>query len=164
MTDVIQNRGSQAPTDLDAKYRERDGSFFFTGVQALIRVPMISAGRSVEGTRMELRCPDPSANPYLAFAVMIAAGLDGVENNLELPDPVEESLYEMDAARVAQQGIRELPGSLDEAIDEMRADPVVTGALGDHVLSNFLEAKRAETEAYRIHVSQWELERYLDVY
>ena len=113
---------------------------------------------------MELRCPDPSANPYLAFAVMIAAGLDGVENNLELPDPVEESLYEMDAARVAQQGIRELPGSLDEAIDEMRADPVVTGALGDHVLSNFLEAKRAETEDYRIHVSQWELERYLDVY
>ena len=147
--------GYEAPTYLVWGRRNRS---------ALIRVPMISAGRSVEGTRMELRCPDPSANPYLAFAVMIAAGLDGVENNLELPDPVEESLYEMDAARVAQQGIRELPGSLDEAIDEMRADPVVTGALGDHVLSNFLEAKRAETEDYRIHVSQWELERYLDVY
>ena len=79
----------------------------------------------------------------------------------QLPDPVEESLYEMDAARVAQQGIRELPGSLEEAIAEMIADSVVTGALGDHVLSNFLEAKRAETEAYRIHVSQWELDRYL---
>ncbi|MEY4045695.1 MAG: glutamine synthetase, type [Chloroflexota bacterium] len=147
--------GYEAPTYLVWGRRNRS---------ALIRVPMISAGRSVEGTRMELRCPDPSANPYLAFAVMIAAGLDGVENNLELPDPVEESLYEMDAARVAQQGIRELPGSLEEAISEMAADPVITGALGDHVLSNFLDAKRAETEAYRIHVSQWELDRYLDVY
>jgi glutamine synthetase len=131
---------------------------------ALIRVPMISAGRSVEATRMELRCPDPSANPYLAFAVMIAAGLDGVEKGLTLPDPVEESLYEMDAVRVAQQGIRELPGSLAEAIEELKDDPVVCGALGEPVLSHFLEAKQAEWDAYRTHVTDWEVERYLELY
>ena len=113
---------------------------------------------------MELRCPDPSANPYLAFAVMIAAGLDGVEKGLALPDPVEESLYEMDAVRVAQQGIRELPGSLAEAIEELKNDPVVCGALGEHVLSHFLEAKQAEWDAYRTHVTDWEVERYLERY
>ena len=113
---------------------------------------------------MELRCPDPSANPYLAFAVMIAAGLDGIEKKMALPDPVEESLYEMDAARVAQHGIRELPGSLEEAISELKADPVITSALGDHVLRHFLDAKQAEWDAYRTHVSDWELKRYLEQY
>jgi glutamine synthetase len=77
---------------------------------------------------------------------------------------VEESLYEMDAVRVAQHGIRELPGSLEEAITEMKADSVVTGALGDHVLTHFLDAKQAEWDAYRTHVSAWELERYLEQY
>jgi glutamine synthetase len=147
--------GYEAPTYLVWGRRNRS---------ALIRVPMISAGRSVEGTRMELRCPDPSANPYLAFAVMIAAGLDGIEKKMTLPDPVEESLYEMDAARVAQHGIRELPGSLEEAISELKADPVITSALGDHVLTHFLDAKQAEWDAYRTHVSDWELKRYLEQY
>ena len=147
--------GYEAPTYLVWGRRNRS---------ALIRVPTISAGRSVEATRMELRCPDPSANPYLAFAVMIAAGLDGIERGLKLPDPVEESLYEMDAVRVVQQGIRELPGSLHEAIEELRTDPVVCGALGDHVLTHFLEAKQAELDAYRMHVSDWEVARYLDQY
>lgn len=147
--------GYEAPTYLVWGRRNRS---------ALIRVPMISAGRSVEGTRMELRCPDPSANPYLAFAVMIAAGLDGMEKRLQLPDPVEESLYEMDAARVAQHGIRELPGSLEEAITELKGDSVVTAALGDHVLTHFLDAKQAEWDSYRTHVSDWELKRYLEQY
>ena len=129
---------------------------------ALIRVPMVSPGRSIEATRVELRCPDPSANPYLAFSAMLAAGLDGVEKGMELADPVEESLYEMDAARIAERGIRQLPGTLGEAIDELEADPVICDALGDHVLSHFIEAKRAEWDEYRGQVTSWELDRYLE--
>ena len=135
-----------------------------TNRSALIRVPMISPGKSIEGTRAEVRCPDPSSNTYLAFAVMIAAGLDGVEKGLELADPVEESLFEMDAARVAEKGIRELPGTLGEAIDELEADPVVCEALGDHVLGHYIDAKRAEWDEYRTQVTQWEIDRYLEAY
>jgi glutamine synthetase len=129
---------------------------------ALIRVPMVSPGRSIEATRVELRCPDPSSNPYLAFACMLAAGLDGVEKGMELGEPVEESLYEMDAARIAERGIRQLPGTLGEAIDELEADPVICEALGDHVLTHFVEAKRAEWDEYRTQVTSWELGRYLE--
>ncbi len=135
-----------------------------TNRSALIRVPMISPGKSIEGTRAEVRCPDPSSNTYLAFAAMIAAGLDGVEGGLTLGEPVEESLFEMDAARIAEKGIRELPGTLGEAIDELEADPVITAALGDHVMSHSVSAKRAEWDEYRTQVSSWELERYLELY
>ena len=93
---------------------------------------------------------------------MIAAGLDGVERGLKLGDPVEESLFEMDAATIAAKGIRELPGTLGEAIDELEADSVITEALGDHVLSHFVEAKRAEWDEYRGQVTDWEVERYLE--
>ena len=133
-----------------------------TNRSALIRVPMVSPGRSIEGTRAEVRCPDPSSNTYLAFAVMIAAGLHGVETGMTLADPVEESLFEMDAATIKAKGIRELPGTLGEAIAELEADPVICEALGDHVLSHFLEAKRAEWDEYRTQVSDWEVDRYLD--
>ena len=133
-----------------------------TNRSALIRVPMVSPGRSIEGTRAEVRCPDPSSNTYLAFAVMIAAGLDGVEKGMTLADPVEESLFEMDAATIKAKGIRELPGTLGEAIAELEADPIICEALGDHVLSHFLEAKRAEWDEYRTQVSDWEVDRYLD--
>ncbi len=129
---------------------------------ALIRVPMVSPGRSVEATRVELRCPDPSSNPYLAFAAMLAAGLDGIEKGLDLGEPVEESLYEMDSARIAERGIRQLPGTLGDAIDELESDPVICEALGDHVLGHFVEAKRAEWNEYRTQVSAWEVDRYLD--
>src|SRR6202795_4536461 len=115
-----------------------------TNRSALIRVPMVSPGKSIEGTRVEVRCPDPSSNTYLAFAAMIAAGLDGVEKNLALGEPVEESLFEMDAAAIAEKGIRELPGTLGEAIDELKADAVITAALGDHVLSHYVAAKQSE--------------------
>ena len=135
-----------------------------TNRSALIRVPMISPGKSIEGTRAEVRCPDPSSNTYLAFAVMIAAGLDGVERGLTLSDPVEESLFEMDAARVTERGIKELPGTLGQAIDELRADPVVCEALGDHVLEHYVEAKTAEWNEYRTQVTQWELDRYLEAF
>ena len=135
-----------------------------TNRSALIRVPMISPGKSIEGTRAEVRCPDPSSNAYLAFAVMIAAGLDGVENGLELSDPVEESLFEMDAARVSERGIKELPGTLGDALEELKSDPVICEALGEHVLEHYVEAKQAEWDEYRTQVTQWELDRYLEAF
>jgi glutamine synthetase len=131
---------------------------------ALIRVPKVSPGRSIEGTRVEVRCPDPSSNTYLAFAAMIAAGLDGVERGLELGEPVEESLFEMDAKQIASKGIKELPGTLGEAIDELQKDSVISDALGEHVLEHFVEAKRAEWDDYRTQVSQWEVDRYLEAF
>ena len=133
-----------------------------TNRSALIRVPKVSPGKSIEGTRAEVRCPDPSSNTYLAFAVMIAAGLDGVEKGMQLSEPVEESLFEMDAATIAAKGIRELPGTLGEAITELEADPVVIEALGEHVFNHYVEAKRAEWDEYRTQVSDWEVERYLE--
>ncbi len=135
-----------------------------TNRSALIRVPMISPGKSIEGTRAEVRCPDPSSNTYLAFAAMIAAGLDGVERGLVLSEPVEESLFEMDASRIAEKGIRQLPGTLGEAIDELESDPVIGEALGDHVLTHYVSAKRAEWDEYRTKVTGWELDRYLEAY
>jgi glutamine synthetase len=135
-----------------------------TNRSALIRVPKVSPGKSIEGTRAEVRCPDPSSNTYLAFAVMIAAGLDGIEKGMVLDDPVEESLFEMDAATIAARGIRQLPGTLGEAIDELERDEVIRDALGDHVLNHFLQAKRAEWDAYRLHVSTWETDRYLEAF
>jgi len=135
-----------------------------TNRSALIRVPKVSPGKSIEGTRVEVRCPDPSSNTYLAFAAMIAAGLDGVERGLQLGDPVEESLFEMDAATIAAKGIRELPGTLGEAITELENDSVICEALGDHVLSHFVEAKKAEWDEYRTQVSAWEVERYLEMF
>jgi glutamine synthetase len=133
-----------------------------TNRSALIRVPMVSPGKSIEGTRAEVRCPDPSSNTYLAFAAMIAAGLDGVEKGLTLDAPVEESLFEMDAARIAEKGIKELPGTLGEALDELEKDPVIRDALGDHIFNHYVDAKRAEWDEYRTQVSDWEVDRYLD--
>jgi glutamine synthetase len=135
-----------------------------TNRSALIRVPKVSPGKSVEGTRVEVRCPDPSSNTYLAFAAMVAAGLDGIEKGMTLSEPVEESLFEMDAGRIAEKGIRELPGTLGEAIDELEKDSVLCEALGDHVLSHYVEAKRAEWDEYRTQVTQWEIDRYLEAY
>jgi glutamine synthetase len=131
---------------------------------ALIRVPKVSPGRSVEATRVEVRCPDGSSNTYLAFAAMLAAGLDGIEKGMELGDPVEESLYEMEEARLKERGIREMPGTLAEALDELERDEVISEALGEHVLSHFLDAKREEWNDYRIQVTQWELDRYLEAF
>jgi glutamine synthetase len=135
-----------------------------TNRSALIRVPKVSPGRSVEATRIEVRCPDPTANTYLAFAAMLAAGIDGIEKEMTLADPVEESLYAMDAERIVEKGITELPGSLGEALDEMEKDTVIAEALGDHVFSRYVEAKREEWDEYRTQVTQWEMQRYLEAY
>jgi glutamine synthetase len=130
---------------------------------ALVRIPQISAGQT-NSVRIELRCPDPSSNPYLAFAAMLAAGLDGVERKLTPPEPVEENLYHFDAATLQSRGIRQLPGTLREAIDELTADPVISGALGEHIFERFVEAKNNEWDEYRMQVSAWEVDRYLEAF
>ncbi|UCC87035.1 MAG: glutamine synthetase [Anaerolineales bacterium] len=128
---------------------------------ALIRIPNYSEGRE-QSTRAELRFPDPSCNPYLAFAVMLMAGLDGINQEMKPPAPVEEDVYHFDDAKLVELGIEQLPGSLKEAIDELKADQVLMDALGEHTGSGFVEAKQAEWDEYRIQVSEWELGRYLE--
>jgi glutamine synthetase len=128
---------------------------------ALIRVPRVS---QTEATRLELRCPDPSCNPYLAFAGMLMAGLDGIERGLEPPDALEENLYEMDDECRADWRVKTLPGSLREALDCLSEDHVIQDALGPHVYERFMEAKTQEWDEYRTKVSGWEVQRYLPVY
>ncbi len=131
-----------------------------TNRSALIRIPRTSHNRP-QSTRCELRCPDPSANPYLAFAVMLAAGLDGIERKLEPPLPAEEDLYQVDTTRA---GFDTLPGSLGDALDALKQDKVIQDALGQHVFERFIEAKTLEWDSYRIYVTQWELDRYLKIF
>jgi len=134
-----------------------------TNRSALIRVPSIRAG-NLNATRIELRCPDPSANPYLAFAAMLAAGMDGIINKVELPDPVEENLYHFTDEDLKRRNIPTLPATLGEAIEDLRQDEVVAAALGDHVFEKLIEAQSTEWNAFRMHVSQWERDRYLELY
>ena len=134
-----------------------------TNRSALLRVPAIR-GTQTAATRIELRCPDPSCNPYLAFAVMLACGLDGIERDLPLPEPVEENLYHFSDEDLKRRNIPTLPATLGEAVDEMERDEVVRDALGDHVFERLIEAQRAEWHDFRLHVSQWERDRYLEIY
>ena len=128
---------------------------------ALIRVP--GHGAQWESSmRAELRCPDPSANPYLAFAAMLAAGLDGVKRHLTPPPPINEDVYDFDERTLRERAIGTLPGTLAEALDELEQDEVIQEALGPAITEVFLRAKRAEWDAYRIQVTNWELERYLE--
>ena len=126
----------------------------------LIRVP---AARG-EGARAELRSPDPSCNPYLAFAVMIKAGIDGIKNNIDPGEPVSQNIYTMSKEEKESLGIENLPSTLNEALLELDKDEVVKSALTDHILRNYIEAKREEWENYRIRVHQWELDKYLTIY
>jgi len=128
---------------------------------ALIRKP---AARVPAASRIELRSPDPSCNPYLALAVMLQAGLDGIERGLEAPDPVRENIYDFDEQKREEYGIDTLPGNLGEAIDALEADEVAMDALGPHVADKFVEAKRAEFSEYIVDVSDWELDRYLETF
>ncbi len=132
-----------------------------TNRSALIRIPHYSPGRE-KSTRAELRCPDPSCNPYLAFTVMLAAGLDGIKHKLEPPEAMEESLYELGAEQKKQRGIESLPSTLAEAVDEIEKDKVVMEALGEWSSRHLVEAKRQEHDEYRIQVTKWEIERYLE--
>lgn len=127
---------------------------------ALIRIP---AARG-QATRVELRCPDPACNPYLALAVCLAAGLDGIEKQMTPPEEVMDNIFAMDAPTRAARGIESLPGSLAEAVDALEADEMITSALGEHVVKNYVSGKRAEWDAYRTAVSDWEVARYLVTY
>lgn len=128
---------------------------------ALIRIPRYSPGRE-QATRAELRCPDPSCNPYLAFAVMLKSGLDGVKQKLEPPKPVEEDVYEFDEARLEMHKIDTLPASLGEAIEALKKDKLVQEALGSHTYPVYIAAKKAEFDEFRIQVTRWELDKYFE--
>ncbi|HOX38996.1 MAG TPA: glutamine synthetase family protein [Candidatus Brocadiia bacterium] len=129
---------------------------------ALVRVPMYKPGRE-KATRAEFRCPDPGCNPYLAFTVMLAAGLKGVEENYELAPPVEQDIFEMSEAEREEAGIHALPGSLAEAIANTEKSALVREALGDHIFNKFIDNKKVEWDAYRTHISKMEIEKYLPI-
>jgi glutamine synthetase len=128
----------------------------------LIRIPAYREGKE-ESVRIEYRAPDPACNPYLAFAVMLAAGLEGVEKGYEVPDPVEENVYEMGEAERLKRGVDVLPGSLLEAINFAEGSELVKSCLGDHVFNSFIENKKLEWAEYRSHVTDYEIKRYLPV-
>jgi len=128
----------------------------------LVRVPMYKPGKE-ESTRVEFRCPDPACNPYLAFSVMLAAGLDGIANNYPLPDPIEENIFEMDEAARDAAGIDTLPNNLFEAVKFMEESELVKETLGEHIFQKFIENKKIEWDRYRTHVSNYELDTYLPI-
>lgn len=127
---------------------------------ALIRIP---ASRGL-GTRTEVRCPDPACNPYLAFAMMLMSGLDGVKNNLQAPDSVNQDIFKMTPAEKDAAGIESLPANLKEAIEALKANPIGQEALGAHIFGKYIEGKEKEWDSYRTAVTDWELDNYLSVY
>ena len=143
--------GYEAPVYIAWSHRNRS---------PLIRIPVSRQN----ATRIELRCPDTSCNPYLAFAVIITAGMDGIRNKIMPPDPVDENIYAMDNIQLKKYGIESLPGDLKEALEEFKKDKVLHGGLTGHIIDNYLIAKCQEWERYSLHVHPWELEQYLAVY
>jgi glutamine synthetase len=129
---------------------------------ALVRVPVYHPGKE-RATRAELRCPDPSCNPYLTFAAMLHAGLEGIEKDYELPPPIERNLYDLTEDERQSMGVDHLPETLGDAIDEMAKSEVVEKALGDHIFPRYIDLKREEWLDYRVQVTPWELEQYLSV-
>ncbi|MFO7928950.1 MAG: glutamine synthetase family protein [Candidatus Humimicrobiaceae bacterium] len=128
----------------------------------LVRVPMYKPGKE-KSMRVEFRCPDPACNPYLAFSVMLAAGLEGMEKNLPLSDPIEKNIFEMDERRREDAGIETLPNNLFEAVRLMEGSKLVKETLGAHIFEKFIDNKKIEWDRYRTHVSNYELENYLSV-
>ncbi len=143
--------GYEAPVYISWAHKNRS---------ALIRVPEYYPGME-KAMRAEFRCPDPSCNPYLAFAAMCAAGLDGIKKKTMPPEPVEADIYEMSKEERARKGIGSLPSTLAEALDELEKDKVLQECLGKHVYENFMKIKRDEWDEFRIQVTDWELEKYL---
>ncbi|HYG60139.1 MAG TPA: type I glutamate--ammonia ligase [Symbiobacteriaceae bacterium] len=143
--------GYEAPVHLAWSERNRS---------PLIRIP----ARRGKSTRLELRSPDPSCNPYLALAAVLAAGLDGIKNKMQAPAPVNRNVYLMSPEERMAEGIEMLPGNLREALRELEADDVIRDALGPHILGNFIEAKMIEWDIYRTQVHQWELDQYLSIF
>ncbi len=129
---------------------------------ALIRVPMYKPGKEA-ATRIELRSPDPACNLYLCFAAQLAAGLKGIEEGYELPAPIEENIFKMSESEMAAKGISSLPGSLREAVDLFEGSELMKELLGSHLHSALVENKKQEWDAYRMQVTEWEIDRYLPV-
>lgn len=140
--------GFEAPVYIAWSYSNRS---------CLIRVP----AKRGASTRIEVRNPDPSCNPYLAMSVMLQAGLDGIKNRIDCPLPVYENIYKMDEAERMRQNILSLPGTLNEALEELSKDEVVKSALGEHIYAKFMEGKREEWKNYNTQVTPWELQQYL---
>src|SRR5688572_7403578 len=143
--------GFEAPVYLAWSRRNRS---------ALIRVPLYHPGKE-QATRAELRCPDPACNPYLCFAAMLHAGLEGIEKGYELPEPMEQNLYHLTAEQRRERGIVSLPETLGEAIDEMAQSELMRKALGPHIFDRYVELKRKEWDEYRVQLTDWEMRRYL---
>jgi glutamine synthetase len=129
---------------------------------ALIRIPLYKPG-SEQATRAEIRCPDPACNPYLTFAVLLHAGLEGIEQGYELPEPMETNLYHLTPEQRRERGIVSLPETLGEAIDELAGSELVRKALGPHIFDTYVRLKRKEWDEYRVQLTEWEMGRYLKV-
>jgi glutamine synthetase len=129
---------------------------------ALIRIPLYKPGHE-QATRAEIRCPDPACNPYLTFAALLQAGLEGIERGYELPPPMEQNLYHLTPEQRRERGIVALPETLGEAIDELASSDVARKALGRHIFDRYVELKRREWDDYRVQLTPWELEKYLPV-
>jgi glutamine synthetase len=129
---------------------------------ALARVPLHHPGKE-RATRMELRCPDPACNPYLTFATLLQAGLEGIEKGYELPEPMEKNLYHLSPDDRKRLGIEQLPETLGEAIEITAESELVLRTLGEHIFNRYVEIKRQEWDDYRVQVTPWELDRYLGV-
>lgn len=130
---------------------------------ALLRVPKWFKARP-QAARIELRCPDSSCNPYLAFAVMLKAGLDGIKNNLKPPEPVEENIYQLDNESLVQKKIDLLPTSLAEALNALKKDKILQETLGKHLFERYIDVKTKEWDEFKQQVTNWELETYLDTF
>jgi glutamine synthetase len=129
---------------------------------ALIRIPFYKPGKE-QATRAEIRCPDPACNPYLTFAALLHAGLEGIEKGYELPPPMEENLYNLTAEQRRERGIVALPETLGEAIDELSTSELARHALGQHIFDAYVKIKRREWDEYRVQLTPWEMEKYLAV-
>jgi len=130
---------------------------------ALLRIPRWFKGKP-ESARVELRNPDPTCNPYLAFAVMLAAGLDGIKNKLKAPEPMEGNIYNLDNKSLAEKKIEILPSSLDEALQDLKKDKVIRDALGKHLFERYIEIKTEEWNQFKLQVTHWEIDTYLDIF
>jgi len=130
---------------------------------ALLRVPKWFKGKE-EAARIELRCPDPSCNPYLAFAVMLSAGIDGIRNNLEPPEPIEENIYQLDDESRVKKNINTLPTSLLEALEELKKDTLLQDVLGEHLYERYIDVKTKEWDEFKKQVTGWEIDTYLDIF
>ena len=145
--------GYEAPVYLSWALRNRS---------TLVRVPMYKPGKE-RATRIEYRSPDPACNPYLAFSVMLAAGLKGIEEKYDLPDPTEKDVYHLSVDERKELGIDSLPGSLIEAIELTEKSDLVRDALGEHVFRNFTLSKKVEWDDYRMKVHPYEIEKFLPI-